>query len=261
MFFENVIRDGHIHSQYCPHGSNDEMEKYVKQAIKRGLKEISFTEHMPLPEGFEDPSESKDSTAKIDQIGNYIEEVKKLKDKYEGQIKINLGMEVDYIEGFEQASKSRLEIWGPQLEDGLLSVHNILIDGRYYPIDESPEVFENLCRKLAGIENLYKLYYKTLIKAVRADLGPYKPKRLGHLNLIRKFCIKFPFDYKGLPELDQLFLALKEEKFELDYNVSGKRKKYCGEIYIEDYILELVKKYDIPMVFGSDSHEAKTVGI
>ena len=32
----NVKRDGHIHSHYCPHGSNDSFESYIKKAIEEG---------------------------------------------------------------------------------------------------------------------------------------------------------------------------------------------------------------------------------
>ena len=41
------MKDGHIHTPYCPHGTDDKFEQYVEKAIKVGLDEISFTEHFP----------------------------------------------------------------------------------------------------------------------------------------------------------------------------------------------------------------------
>ena len=38
----NIERDGHVHSPYCPHGSNDSFEKYITEAITKGIKEITF---------------------------------------------------------------------------------------------------------------------------------------------------------------------------------------------------------------------------
>ena len=29
----NIERDGHVHSPYCPHGSNDSFEKYITEAF------------------------------------------------------------------------------------------------------------------------------------------------------------------------------------------------------------------------------------
>ena len=46
----NKKRDGHVHSHYCPHGSNDGFEEYLECAINRGIEEITFTEHMTMPE-------------------------------------------------------------------------------------------------------------------------------------------------------------------------------------------------------------------
>ena len=53
--------------------------------------------------------------------------------------------------------------------------------------------------------------------------------------------------------------ALKENGFELDLNVSGIRKPYCGEVYVSGYLKELADKYDIKTVLGSDSHTAETI--
>ena len=47
----NSKRDGHVHSHYCPHGSNDSFEEYLTKAIELGIEEITFTEHMTMPEG------------------------------------------------------------------------------------------------------------------------------------------------------------------------------------------------------------------
>lgn len=41
------LKDGHIHTPYCPHGTDDSFEEYVQKAIQVGVDEISFTEHFP----------------------------------------------------------------------------------------------------------------------------------------------------------------------------------------------------------------------
>ena len=46
MIKVNILRDGHIHSPYCPHGTGDPFELYVERALEIGLEEITFTEHM-----------------------------------------------------------------------------------------------------------------------------------------------------------------------------------------------------------------------
>ena len=39
------MKDGHVHSHYCLHGSDDTFQMYIENAIKAGIDEISFTEH------------------------------------------------------------------------------------------------------------------------------------------------------------------------------------------------------------------------
>lgn len=248
------MKDGHIHTQYCPHGSNDKIEEYIKKAIEIGLDEVTFTEHLPLPNNFSDPSPEKDSAMDIKSLHKYIEEVHKLKYKYIDKIKINVGVEVDYIEGLEEETKALLDQYGPYFDDSILSVHILNINNSYHVMDYSKEEFENISKLLSGVSNVYYKYYKTVKKAIGADLGKYKPKRIGHLNLVRKFNKVFPYNYENNIVLEELLIQIKEKGYELDYNVSGLFKEYCKEAYIDGPLLNLVNKYNIPMVLGSDSH-------
>lgn len=251
------MRDGHIHSPYCPHGSKDDFEEYIETAIKIGLKEITFTEHLPLPKGFKDPSAENDSTMGVEKLDNYLEDVKILKKKYEDKIKINVGLEVDYIEGYEQVTKDMLDRIGEQIDDAILSIHIIKIKDKHYCVDYNPEEFGKLANMLGGVGEVYSKYYQTVKKAISADLGRYKPQRIGHLNLVRKFNQVYPHDYSSNKDLLEVVNLLRDNNYEVDYNVSGLRKESCKEPYIHGYLLDLIKEYNIPMVLGSDSHCSK----
>ncbi|MEG1311121.1 MAG: histidinol-phosphatase HisJ [Romboutsia sp.] len=255
----NLRRDGHIHSHYCPHGSNDNIEKYVQEAINIGLEEITFTEHLPLPNEFKDPSPKKDSAMREEDVLSYIEDIKYLKEKYKSLLKINIGFEIDYIEGYENDIKENLNKYGLDIEDAILSVHMIKIGNDYYCIDYSVEEFKKIFKLLGTIEKVYTKYYETVILALNSDLGEYKPKRIGHLNLVRKFNKIFPYDYSKSILLEDIVKLIKDKNYEIDYNISGRIKDQCLESYISGYLLNLVKKYDIPMVLGSDSHNVKYI--
>ena len=117
-------------------------------------------------------------------------------------------------------------------------------------MDFSSEEFEKLIDLLGSVEAVYNLYYETLIKAVNSDLGAYKPKRIGHLNLVRKYNKKYPYDYSKNQRLKELVELISEKGYELDYNVAGQFKEDCGETYISGYLAELVKKHNIKVVLG-----------
>ncbi|TQQ84911.1 histidinol-phosphatase HisJ [Peptacetobacter hominis] len=253
-------KDGHIHTEFCPHGTDDAIEKYVEKAIKLGYDEITFTEHMCYPEGFKDPSPANDSVLLSEDIDKYIERIKDLKEKYKKEIKINLGFEVDFIEGLEEKTKELLNRYGEAIDDAILSVHIVKVGDTYRCIDFSKEETQKLIEETGGIDKLYKRYYETLKLAVESDLGKYKPKRIGHFNLIRRFCKEFPYDYNEQREIiEDIMKIISEKGYELDFNVAGLRKEGCGELYIDGFVREMADKYNVKMVLGSDSHTADTI--
>lgn len=253
-------RDGHIHSHYCPHGTKDEFEKYIENALKRGLKEISFTEHLPLPHGCMKQEEIDISAPSEEVMLDYFNEINLYKEKYKGKIKINAGVEVDYLEGLEDKTKEMLDKYGEYIEDSILSVHFFNIDDKYYCMDASKSGFGLLIDMLGDIDKVYDKFYETLLKSINSDLGKYKPKRIGHPTLIRIFNLEYPHEYKNTELMETVVKAIKEKDYEIDYNSSGLRKPYCKEKYPSGKFMELVKKYNIRMVNGSDSHAAEDVG-
>lgn len=99
----NLLKyDGHIHTPFCPHGTKDELNRYCEQAIKEGLSGITFTEHAPLPENFVDPAPTQDSAMPKSQLYQYIEQVQAVRTQYKGQLTVGVGLEVDFIEGYEK---------------------------------------------------------------------------------------------------------------------------------------------------------------
>lgn len=254
----NNKKDGHVHSPYCPHGTDDSFDMYIENAIKKGLSEISFTEHMPLPAVFMDEDFLKECNISFEQAEDYLRDVSEYKKKYKGKIKINAGFEVDYIEGYEEKIKDILNSYGNRIEDSLLSVHFAKYKGKYQAVD-TKERFELLTHEVGSIEGVYDLYYNTVLKAVKSDLGKFKPKRIGHLSLIRVFNQLYSTDYFNEKLFKEILTEIKNKNYQIDFNTSGLRKPYCKETYPAGALLELIKEYDIDIVYGSDSHKAEDV--
>jgi histidinol-phosphatase (PHP family) len=252
-----IKKDGHIHSPFCPHGTKDKMVNYIEEAINLGFDEISFTEHAPLPNGFVDTTPTKDSAMGMVDLENYLVEVNKLKIEYKDKIKINVGLEIDYIEGFEEETKCFLNEYGPKLDDAILSVHFLKNGSRYDCVDYSPDLFNQMISDYGSIDQIYKKYFETLKLSIQANLGNYKPKRIGHMTLIKKFHKKFPSNQSFEKEIYDLLTLLKEKEYELDYNGSGTAKPLCREPYPPEWVIKLAKKLQIPLVYGSDAHQVK----
>ena len=131
---------------------------------------------------------------------------------------------------------------------------------KYYPIGSGVEELRKLIDVVGGIDEFYNLYYKTMLKSITCDLGEYKPRRIGHPTLVRKYKESFPKCSYNIDILTEIIKLLKENKLEIDLNTSGLRKEKCKEVYPSGVFMKLLLDNEITMVLGSDSHESKDVG-
>lgn len=250
-------KDGHIHSPFCPHGTKDPFEHYIEKAIEHGFTEITFTEHAPLPTNFVDPTPDKDSGMDPKDLTSYIETVQQLKEQYKQQIKINVGLEIDYIIGYETETRAFLDIVGPFLDDAILSVHFLKHNDTYACIDFSDEVYLDFAKQVGGIDSLYHLYYDTVLKSLEANLGRFKPRRIGHPTLIHKFQLAHGEKIDDHSRITDILTKMKELGYELDVNSAGLSKTFCKEPYPPMPYIDFARSISLPLVFGSDAHSVK----
>jgi histidinol-phosphatase (PHP family) len=253
-------KDGHIHTPYCPHGSNDKLEEYIEHGISEGFESLTFTEHAPLPEGFIDPTPMEDSAMKLEELDAYIYDLQTLKNKYRHQITINIGLEIDYIKEYENETKKFLNRYGKFLDDSILSVHFLKLDDLYYCMDFDEKTFGNMIEIAGSLQNLHKAYYNELLHSINSNLGEYKPKRIGHITLVNKFQTIYPPTFSTEEAILQVLQAIKEQGLEIDFNVAGLRKEFCGETYPNEWIAKIAQKQKIPLIYGSDAHSERDVG-
>lgn len=90
----------HSHTYRCGHAQFDMMdEEYIKEYIKMGFERIAFTDHCPekIIRDFR-PGVRMDYSQK----NEYIHSIEKLKQKYAGKIKIEVGFEIEYLRDDEE---------------------------------------------------------------------------------------------------------------------------------------------------------------
>lgn len=251
------LRDGHIHSPYCPHGSKDSFIQYIERAVSLGYKEISFMEHAPLPPSFTDPTPDQDSGMKRDLLEQYLKDLSDLKKTYKKDLIIHTGLEVDYIQGYEQETTDFLNQYGKELDDSILSVHFLLKDGIYDCMDFSHDVFKSMIKRYGTVDDVHNAYYQTVLLSIQTDLGLYKPRRIGHITLARKFQKRYPIQHSHSSIIDDILNEVKNNNYELDYNGAGFVKSDCREVYPSNDIAVKAHALGIPLIYGSDAHQAK----
>lgn len=253
-------KDGHVHTPYCPHGTTDSLEEYIEQAIQLHIDSITFTEHAPLPNTFHDPTPNQDSAIELETMEEYIEKIQLLKKAYKNEITINLGLEVDYIKEYEEETTSFLNTYGKYLDDSILSVHFLKLQDKYYCMDFDEHTFKHMIDQVESLEKLHHIYYQEVLHSIQSDLGEYKPKRIGHITLVNKFQKLFPVTFSVDQYIQTILFEIKNRGYELDYNVAGLRKEFCGETYPGSAVAKMAQEQKIPLIYGSDAHSARDVG-
>src|SRR5436309_1201401 len=96
------VVDYHMHTPLCGHAVG-EPEAYVEQALAVGLEEVGFSDHAPLVS-----HEDARYTMNRRQLPLYHEMIERVQKKYKN-FTIKLGIEADYIPGFEAQTKTILD--------------------------------------------------------------------------------------------------------------------------------------------------------
>ncbi|QGG60689.1 histidinol-phosphatase HisJ [Loigolactobacillus bifermentans] len=265
-------REGHSHTEFCQHGSGDDVEEMIQKAIRLGFQEYSITEHAPLPPAFKQDYAGTltgftEAAMALSDVPAYFKKCQQMQAKYRDQLNIKIGFEVDFLPTQLDWLRDFWAEYGPQTTDNILSVHFMQgVGGKYWSVDDTLTDFETGLLPMGQGDGqcLYSLYLDALQTAVSTPLGPHSPCRLGHMTLIKKFqdYFKLParFNEANLIKVRQLFDTLQAHHFALDLNVAGLYKPYCNEVYPYPELMYLAQDYEIPMVYGSDAHSIAEVG-
>lgn len=160
------------------------------------------------------------------------------------ELKVRVGLEVDYQEGKEENIAKMLRSFPFDYVIG--SVHQI--GGWFFDYPE-----EEAAHLKRDSDKLYQEYFSIVEKAASSGLFNI----IGHFDLIKIFKIRPKTDVRILaaPALK----AVKEHGLALEINTNG-RYKPVQEFYPEWKLMELISKMEIPFTLGSDAHESGVVG-
>lgn len=232
-----MLIDYHMHTPLCKHAEG-EPEAYARRAIERGIAEIGFSDHSPMP-----PHYDPDWRMTIEQYPEYVEKVLRVRERFP-QLSVKLGLEGDYF---------------PGTEDFVYNVTNEFdfdyVIGSVHFIDDWG--FDNAANKERfGTGDLYEIYAQYFDRVRRlAETRLFDI--LGHPDVVKKFGHRpsRPIDDLIRPALE----AVKRAGMALDVNTSGLRNP-CQEIYPSRRMLEIAREMDIPVTLGADAHKPEHVG-
>jgi histidinol-phosphatase (PHP family) len=231
-----MLTDYHIHTSLCGHAEGEPRE-YVKVAMRVGLDEVGFSDHLILH------MDNRDYSMPLGQFPFYIEMIEGVQREFP-EYPIKIGVEVDYAPGYSDIIRRILK--GHPIDYVIGSVHCL---GEWV-IDDSRYASEYERR---DIDEVYRQYFNLFKEAAASGLFDI----MSHPDLPKKFGYKPKMDIH--PLLEETADALETAEVCVEVNTSGLRKP-VGEIYPSEEFLRLCHGRGIPIILGSDAHSPQDVG-
>ncbi len=223
--------DYHTHTSLCGHAVGT-VEEYVEAAIARGLTEIGFADHAPLPDGMREGI-----TMRVDEVERYIALVDEARASFGGRIKVRTGLEVDFpfFDTFDVKYLSDPRI------DYLIGSCHFLGD---WPFDHDAHV-ERFAER--DIDDIYAEYYGILARLIES--GAFNI--IGHFDVVKKFGHHPRGDFGSC--IGRLARGCAARGIAVELNTAGLRKP-VGEIYPSEKIIGILFRENVAVTLGSDSH-------
>ena len=235
--------DLHNHTILCNHAIGT-VEEYIKKAIELEIDVYGFTDHAPMDF---DPK----YRMAIEHKEFYESTILHFKKKYEKDINILLGYEVDFMQNIPMLD----EVLNAKVDYLIGSIH--FLESKKDTDSNEPWGFDNPefigKYKKKNIDDIWIDYFE----AVRLLAKCGKFDIVGHLDLIKVF--------KFLPNKDIKSIAydamkqIKQSNMVIEINSAGLRKP-IEQPYPSKELLELAFDLDIPITFSSDAHNVDQIG-
>jgi len=247
---ENALTSLHTHTVFCD--GADDVETMCRAAYAKGLAAIGFSAHAPIgPAGLTSFWHIKDQ-----RVGEYIDEVRAARQRWEGQLAVYLGLEVDYIKGRRSALDRDITSLG--LDYTIGSVHYLLPPhDDPFTVDGPPEeVGKGIAKGFAGDgEAMMHAYWDAVLEMIA--LGGFDI--VGHLDLVKKGNAGdrlFKMGSGYLRRAAEVVRVIAAGGFVVEVNTGGMNRGSIAETYPSPEILRLLRQHNAPVMISADAHNA-----
>jgi histidinol-phosphatase (PHP family) len=237
-WFVSLPADYHMHTPLCRHAVGEPTE-YATRAIQLGFEEIGFSDHSPMPQ-----DDFDDWRMRADELAQYVASVEQARLAHP-QLKIKLGLEVDYLPGMEPWIK---HLAGLYPWDYLIGSVHYVEDG--WAVDSPYKISE---WKKRDADEIWAKYFERLTMAAESRLFDI----VGHADLPKKFCFYPKHDWT--PGFSKFLAAAKAADAAMELNTAGLRKD-CKEIYPAPRLVQMAHDAGVKITFASDAHAPEEVG-
>ena len=226
-----MITNYHTHTARCRHARGAE-EDYIKNAIAGGLQILGFSDHTPqyFPGSYY-------STMRMfpEELSDYCDTVRMLKDKYASQLEIILGAEAEYYPVTFREMCARLRDAGVEY----------MILGQHWTGNEYDAPYSGTA---TDDERQLQCYCDQVITAMETGKFTY----LAHPDLIHYIGDRKIYEQ----HMRRLCRAAIDTQTPLEINFLGLA---LGRNYPNEVFWQLAAEENCPVIFGIDAHKPEAM--
>ncbi|MDR0449771.1 MAG: histidinol-phosphatase, partial [Treponema sp.] len=242
----------HTHTFFCD--GSDDVETYCRRAWEKGLHSLGFSAHGPIARktGFVSSWNMAE-----ERLPEYLDAVRKARRRWEGKLRIYLGLEADFIPGLTGPADREYREMG--LDYLIGSVHFIIPPkGPPFEIDGPWEPIERGIREGFGGdgEALVRAYWDNAAAMIAA--GGFDI--LGHIDLVKKNNLKRIFDPQNPDYLrrgGEIARAAAKAGLVVEVNTGGMNRGTVDEPYPSPALLKIFRENSVPALISADAHRAE----
>jgi histidinol-phosphatase (PHP family) len=228
-----LLYESHMHTPLCRHSAGLPGE-YAAVAEKRHLAGIIVTCHAPMPNGY-----SADVRMRPEEFDPYVDMVAEASEKWAGRVDVRLGLESEYVPGFES--------WVEKLHQR--AAFNHVLGSVHCQVKEYVSTYFT-----GDWLEFQRTYFRHLAEA--AETGLFDT--LSHPDLVKN---QAPSEWQLDRIMDDIRRALDRiarAGTAMELNTSGLNKT-IPEMNPGPLILREMSQRGIPVVIGADAHNPKRV--
>lgn len=245
----------HTHCHYCDGSS--EPEEYIREALRLGFDTLGFSSHAPVP------FENRFAIQSEDLLKKYADEIRFLKHKYAGQIKILLGIEADFIPGQTLDFSYLKDFAGlDYVIGGIHLIKNPDMENLWFTDGPKQETYDQ------GLRNIFnkdiKLAVKTYWQQMREMIETQRPDIIAHLDKIKmhnktRFFTEDESWYQE--ELEKTLALIDRSGQVVEVNTRGIYKGRSEELFPGIDALKKIHSLNIPITLSSDAHKSDELNL
>jgi histidinol-phosphatase (PHP family) len=222
-----------MHTPLCKHAVGTPSE-YAAMAAQRGLRGIIVTCHNPMPHGF-----APRVRMAVDELKQYVDLVQRTREQWTDKVDVRLGLEADYLPGFENWLEQQLASYPFDYVLGSLHPSLSAYQDRYWS-DDPVRIAET--------------YFDLL--AAAAETGLFDC--LSHPDVIKNDLAEDWSSEPILPAVRRALDRIAATGIAMELNTSG-ADKHVAEMNPFPAMLAEIGKRGIPVVVGADAHTPNRV--